>query len=59
MVVCVTMPCCTGVGEDQCLEEHTVSECRVEMTGLVAEVGGSMFLVLAYQTTGQSYPNRQ
>ena len=48
------MPHCTGVGEDQCLEEYTVSECRVEVIGLVAEVGGGMFLVLAYHTAGQS-----
>ena len=44
----------TAVGEDQCLEEHTVSECRVEVIGLVTEVGGSVFPVLAYQTAGQS-----
>lgn len=46
-------PHCTVVGEDQCLEE-TVSEFRVEVIGFIPEVGGSMFLVLVYQTTGQS-----
>jgi len=47
-------PRCTAVGEDQCSEEHTLSECRVEVTGLVPEVGGSKFLVLAYQTTSHN-----
>jgi hypothetical protein len=54
MVVCVRMLCCTVVGEDQCWEEHTVSEFSVEVIGLILEVGGNMSLVLAYQTTGQS-----
>jgi hypothetical protein len=48
------MLCCTVVGEDQCWEEHTVSDFRVELVWLIPEVRGSMFLVLAYQTTGQS-----
>jgi hypothetical protein len=54
MVVCVTILRCTVAGEDQCWKEHTVFEFRVEVIWLIPEVGGSMFLVLAYQTTGQS-----
>jgi hypothetical protein len=46
-------PHCAVVCENQCSEE-TVSEFRVEVIGFIPEVGGSMFLVLAYQTTGQS-----
>jgi hypothetical protein len=44
----------TVVDEDQCLEKHTVSEFRIEVLGFIPEVGGGMFLVLTYQTTGQS-----
>jgi hypothetical protein len=48
------MLCCTVVGEDKHWEEHTVSEFRIELIQLIPEVGGSMFLVLAYQTTRKS-----
>jgi hypothetical protein len=44
----------TVVGEDQCMEEHTVSEFRAEVIGLIPEVGGCKFLVLDCQTRGQS-----